>query len=71
MALLGQKRSDHGPQPSPKRRKGSAPPCGAAASLPVRQVEADLISLLERQQVTVLVAETGSGKTTQVQGAPC
>ena len=72
MALTGQKRPHAGPQSRLKRQKVdlAAP---TASSLPVRQVQTELVTQLRQHQVVVVVAETGSGKTTQVggiEGAP-
>ena len=63
--MPGKRNTSGRPQPGPKRRKGPTS-TEAVGSLPVRQVEDELVPVLKEQQVVIIVAETGSGKTTQV-----
>ena len=54
-----------GPQ-AKRPRLDPAQQTALAKRLPVRLVEQDVAALVRENQVVVLVAETGSGKTTQV-----
>ena len=67
MARHGIKRSaaTSGPSEEKRPRLDPAQPAEAPSQLPVRQVQHDVAALVREQQVLILVAETGSGKTTQ------